>query len=606
MSIWKIVDYVAETIAEIATWSPLYKKKKYKKSSGASKHAQGNATKPPPKSSKSHRSSTTKTASPETERASTTKTATKSNPSAPPNAPARTTTKPPSNRPKVERTVARTSPPSARTSPVPPSTPQVEIGARSFFQPKAINAQAVECGCTPLIPDCSASDLEIHLGIDFGTRYTKICFRDSDTQRTRAVTFDREASDLQRSLIPSQLALLNDGAVLTGLTEYEWRQSQWPIEKTIDFIKMRLAYLDLPQEDINWPPPVAELDSPEAIENLSAYFLAFLIARSRQWIQVSYPDLFKNRTPLWILQVGAPVEYWQGSAIDRFQQVLKLAWAFSFTPSMQNRALLTLPQLNTCMGHVRNWVRENPDLDCLAKPEIAAAVWSHIRAAGSREGFYVFFDVGDGTTEGAAFNFGTETGERQITFYSGFVQPLGVSALIHQMSCALDIAPDKIEALFREKRDFQIDAVSKQLHRSKQRKHLQQLVGRVVVRGCKEHKKFNPTWKSNVGENLQIFMGGGGGQIQFYQQAVSDTYKDFQHRQAGIKPYQLRSIPRPSDLDMQALRSAWFHRYAVAYGLTIPDGEFPEFLFPNEEDAPGPPPPSRGSPDKYDDTKDLC
>lgn len=588
MSIWKVIDFVVGTIAEISSWSPLSKKKDEKRAS-TSKPSQG-----------------TSATSPEQKKDSTAKTSTQSQSPALAKPLVTTKTKSPSNRPSLDKTVARTSSPSARTAPALTPTPQVEVGAHSLFQPRVIDEQTFGCYCTPVLPDCNDFDLEIHLGIDFGTRYTKICFRDSDTQRTRAVTFDNKASELERSLIPSQLALLEGGTVLTGLTEYEWQQSQWPVKRIVDFIKMRLAYLDILQENFNWPPPIEELDSPEVIENLTAYFLAFLIARSCQWIQATYPDLFKNRTPLWILQVGAPVEYWHGPAIDRFQHILKLGWAFSFTPSVKSRSLLTLPQINNCMRHVRTWVRENPDLDCLAKPEIAAAVWSHIRATGSREGFYVFFDVGDGTTEGAAFNFENESGERQITFYSGFVQPLGVSALIHQMSYELNVLPETIEGIFRVSHDFQNDVISEQLLNSKQRKHLQQLVGRVVVRGCREHKKFNPAWASDVGNTLQIFTGGGGGQIQFYQQAVLDTYKDFQQAQAGIKPYQLCCIPLPSDLDMQGLRATWFHRYAIAYGLTIPDGEFPQFLFPKKEDIPRFPPPLRGGPDRYEDTKDSC
>lgn len=509
-------------------------------------------------------------------------------------------------RTKAKTPAAKIVPPTPLTEPDQPKTQEFVIGARSNFKSATIDDAGICSRCTPQIPENHDSDLFIDLGIDFGTRYTKVCFRDSDSNQTTIVTFDQGDACLEQALIPSQLAILDRGEILTGLTSHEWENNKWPIVKIIDFIKMRLAYLDLPQEGSSWPPHIEELDGPETIENLSAYFLSRLIVRSRNWIQFSYPDLFKNRSATWVLKVGAPVEYWQGPAISRFERVLKLAWALSFSPSVLGADMLTLPHLRKCVNHVREWVDQHPNLDCSAKPEIAAAVWSHIRAAGSREGFFVLFDVGEGTTEGASFRFYREAGENKISFYSGLVKPLGVASLTHQMKDELEINDEIVKRhLLTWSVDSQNGSYSR-LSQSETRHRLQRLVASVVVDGCHLYRQVRPyMWKDEIGSKLGIFMGGGGGRIPFYRDAIVATHTDFGHQQASIKPYDLHPVPIPKDLSMRTLEPGVFDRFAIAYGLSIPDGVFPEFDFPDEGDAPSSPS-TRPSPPDYADTKDLC
>lgn len=503
--------------------------------------------------------------------------------------------------------------PQSKASPRPaplPSQPIAEEtfspGAYSPFVGAEVDDGEIQCRCTPEIPDIDDDAIFIDIGIDFGTRYTKICFQNRDEKEPRIVTFDYGNPCLDQALMLSQIAILERGEILTGLTSKEWENSQWPIKTKINFIKMHLAALDIPQSETAWLPSIKECDKPENVENLSAYFLSRLIVRSRNWIQSTYPDLFKNRSATWSLQVGAPVEYWKGPAIDRFEYVLKLAWALSFTSLVREANLITLSQLNDCMVTIRRWVERNPDLDCSAKPEIAGAVWSHIRATGSKEGFFLLFDVGEGTIEGAAFRFFREDGENKISFYSGFVKPLGVAALTHQLSQELnldyDVMINQVLAFSSKDNTNQFPSIKA----SQTRKRLQQLVGQVVMRGCRLYRQIHPyMWKEEIGPKLGIFVGGGGGQIPFYRDAITSTYTDFNHHRADIKPYDLRAIPIPTKLTMSKLEKNVFNRFAIAYGLSIPYGEFPDFDFPDASDIP----PSRWRfvmPDDYEDSKDFC
>jgi hypothetical protein len=51
---------------------------------------------------------------------------------------------------------------------------------------------------------------------------------------------------------------------------------------------------------------------------------------------------------------------------------------------------------------------------------------------------------------------------------------------------------------------------------------------------------------------------------------------------AGIPPYELTEVPKPSDLEMDGLNVAEFRRFAIAYGLSVPFGEGPEIGLPSQ------------------------
>ena len=103
-------------------------------------------------------------------------------------------------------------------------------------------------------------------------------------------------------------------------------------------------------------------------------------------------------------------------------------------------------------------------------------------------------------------------------------------------------------------------------------------IHRQVAKVIMQTKAKNPAFYSSS-VRLPIFIGGGGSAIQFYQSTISTTYDAFNHRFAGVPPYQARSFPMPADLDQQISQQE-FHRFSVAYGLSIPDYEMPEVRLP--------------------------
>ncbi|MBV8883151.1 MAG: hypothetical protein JO235_04020 [Chroococcidiopsidaceae cyanobacterium CP_BM_RX_35] len=84
-----------------------------------------------------------------------------------------------------------------------------------------------------------------------------------------------------------------------------------------------------------------------------------------------------------------------------------------------------------------------------------------------------------------------------------------------------------------------------------------------------------------------IFLGGGGGETEFYKYTISATHPAFNQKCAGVIPYAVDSIPAPAsqDFTMNGIDSKHFHRFSIAYGLSIPAPEMPRYSLPRIEDT---------------------
>lgn len=455
----------------------------------------------------------------------------------------------------------------------------------------------------PKVPGVELELLYINLGIDFGTSFTKVCFRDIGQDRSEVVTFTDGQANLDEALVPTQIAILADGTLRAGLTKAEWAAIEQRIKAPIKYIKMRLADLDITQESDRWRlDRLPELDRPETVENLCAYYLSCVITRAQSWIRGNKPDLVKNQKIEWSANVGVPVEYCDSPAIARFKKVLSLAWLLSNEPKTE---LFTLESLGQRVNQMRLRIADNL-IDCHAIPEISAEVWSCLNSREFDDGFYTFFDVGCGTLDGVSFRYWRDQGEPKVDFYSASVKPLGVSAISQCLASELNIPEDQVRHDILQSSNSDLT----QFNTTQSRKQIQQLVGRVVMEGRQKHGNHRPVFKDLVFEDgLSILIGGGGSLTSFYKTTILATHSLFQHKKAGIPSYVQKAIPTPKDLFMNGLGSQEFHRFAVAYGLSIPEGDCPEFRLPSEMNKAEPQTLKNTISSerlRYEDTRDSC
>ncbi|MDV3353365.1 hypothetical protein QGP82_32120 [Leptothoe sp. LEGE 181152] len=461
----------------------------------------------------------------------------------------------------------------------------------------------------PNLPTEDECDRVIVLGIDFGTGFTKVCFWDVGSDQAEIVTFASpatEESTLEQALIPTKLAILSDDTLLTGLTMTEWENNTCSIKHSVDFIKMRLADLDMPGTNSWRLEQVPELDKPAAVENICAYYLSQVITRAQTWIQDNRPDLFKNQTVHWSVNIGVPAAYCDSPALGRFHRVLSLAWVLNH--SSLESVKLTLPKLQQLSDHIQDWMDTNvtlDSLDCITTPEISAAAWSFLSSPAAQDGFYTLFDIGDGTLDGSAFRFWRDGGTRHVDIYKTEVQPLGVTALTKQ---AADELHRSIESVRHSLNDPHDPELQQQIQKSDSRRKVQSLVAQIVIGGNEKHQDARHVLtEDDIGQNLRVLLGGGGSNTSFFQDTIESTHGEFKHESMDIPPYRLKKIPVPDKLATNGLAPKEFGRFTVAYGLCkLPYEETELIRLPSQVEKDEPPiRPTYFRRESYENTRDM-
>ncbi|WP_315783164.1 hypothetical protein [Bradyrhizobium sp. SZCCHNPS1003] len=446
-----------------------------------------------------------------------------------------------------------------RDAPGAPSLPVANVRPADRMRPG--NA----CGTAPSV-------VTLNLGIDFGTSFTKVCYRDLGTEESGVVAI---GPGLKSALLPSVVAISQDGrlSLRDGSVSH-------PNSVEVTYLKMRLAGTPI-TDDLTELAGI-KLNEPATVKALAAWFLASVIVRSQRWVGLNESDRLKNRTPIWSANVGVPVEHYDSDALATFEEVLGVAWLWVKDVKIPGTLRAALDDYSAVFARLEREVT-----DFHAVPEIAAAVQSFVMSREAVPGIYVYFDIGGGTIDGVAFNYVNYDGERRINFYSGRVEALGISAigaaidsenrgefdasLLEMLlkECAADVRDDYenrirclvgtiiITAKKKDGRNWQVDAIQNADYERK-------FIGQLPLHRMKP---------------LVIFLGGGGSRSQWYGSTISSTYTELQHDRAGIPPYKMLNVQRPTEL---ALREGDdFTRFAISYGLSIPFGEGPEIRLPS-------------------------
>jgi hypothetical protein len=447
----------------------------------------------------------------------------------------------------------------------------------------------------------------INLGIDFGTRFTKVCAR---SEGIGATIVDHLDNGLDGALIPSVISVDDSG----HLSVPDAGSPSTP-ENSVAYLKMALA--DRGQLGLNVRPELPGERSEELAEPFSAFFLATVIARAKKWVRSAWREHIGDREVVWSANVGLPVEYVDSDVAPKFQEVIAVAWEWAEdgAPTGQVREVLG--------DYARASAREHPQESyCQTYPEIAAAVLSFAASRNAKPGVYVYFDIGGGTVDGVVFNLIRPAGEVRINFYSGHVESLGVDWIAEDVCCRLregdgnEHDPESVKHLLLNEASADVDAAF-----ATYSKEISKLVGRVVYEGQRKdgrdwrkvqfqadlaHRTLRRHLNDDNVPPLRMFVGGGGNRAHFYQRSLSSAYERNTLRNYGIPPFDLVEVPAPPDLQMQSVEPYEYHRFLIAYGLSVPFGEGPDIGLPSQFEISRPPAPKRtsGLPD-YSDHKDI-
>lgn len=444
----------------------------------------------------------------------------------------------------------------------------------------------------------------VNIGIDFGTSFSKICVRGPRSVGAAVCTFgDDLPSD---ALVPSKFSVSEDGRVTLP-----WVNGNEDEGVLVEYPKMALA--DLSDLKISGGSPSTRTQIERAIEPLCARFVAHLLIMARGWVERHWKDYMRDGDVEWSANVGVPVAHLNSEAEEVFKKVLAVAWHWMNADQLPD----SLVDLETLYEYTSGTI-DPEDSWCQPFPEIGAAVQAFVSSREARPSVYVFFDVGGGTLDGVAFNFRRNDGVPTVDFYSGAVEPLGVQAITEEIRRLL--APDSPPAELISSNLMGTTRASFPCREEFARK-IRKLVGAIVI-GAK--KKDGRNWRQDLIQAsdiprpyyypvkdedirpLVIFMGGGGCHSEFYCDSIASTYSKFKHGSVGVPPYALTAVPRPEDMNLGAVPDEDFHRFLIAYGLSIPYGEGAEVNLPREfDDMDNRRKIKKMSDFRYEDSKDI-
>lgn len=377
------------------------------------------------------------------------------------------------------------------------------------------------------------------LGVDFGTSFTKVVWRDwgaddrygvvplGSSDYFRASEVWRDASDQLHLEAPSAQA----------------RTERW--------LKMRLAE---PEGD------------PASLEDLVAMSV-FFVGRAIRDAKAAVSAEFRGREIQWAGgALGCPAAYHDDDRLPLFQRVADAAWAWAADADAPSD-----------LEGLRGWCERNwPDVTATnfeVRAEVAAAVDCFTMRPDASSGVYVFLDVGGGTLDGACFKLDRRSDRKDVYLFASKVERLGVEEA--KRATCQEWAP-------------KVDAVAEQLMRTGQgefkaelgwlKRELYRFIGTLIVEGKGDENWLQlafqrpAAWRSlddqlKDARPLPIFLGGGGMAHSVYRECADTVWA-----KNSLGKY---DIPRLATGEFTPPNAEWpqaapFHRCAVAYGLTRP------------------------------------
>jgi hypothetical protein len=407
----------------------------------------------------------------------------------------------------------------------------------------------------------------INIGLDYGTSYSKVCYRLVGHERTGVVSFSMQDND-HAYYVPCISKINCAGDIYVPDLE-----SNGEIDDDVVILKYckMAAAGDLRCRKQNSIIERADITEQEMYTAVCVFFLAKLLDRTRQAVVELEMDTIGDRSIQWSVNMGVPIDYLDSAVRERFSLMLKAAWALSLNPEPISNASTIAFMLNTLSQSDRA-------RDCHVIPELAAGVTPFALASGTPDGIYTVFDIGSGSMDGATFELSRTGGYPKINFLTSKVEMLGLDWISQRISASFnkDVTGDIIKKYLTTKNGFKhlpsnvLNRVALEIHR---------YVSEVIVNAKQADSR---SWKNTMTE-LPMFIGGGGGASYWHRHEIFRTYSENKLQNAGIPPYREWGIPIPDNISLNGLPENNFYRFLIAYGLSLPKDEGPMIVgFPTQ------------------------
>lgn len=388
--------------------------------------------------------------------------------------------------------------------------------------------------------------ITIHIGLDFGTSFTKVVLQDESNKDAWVVPFNEQKEPY---LLPTSIYLdeekkaynlLRNGKKISNL-KTPFLQGQI----TEDQYCAILAYLSL------------------------------VISHSKNWL-VNSKQFSKDDTFQFLLNIGLPAATLENSWLK--EKYTQLAMEALLLSKQVCNSFISLLDIKSGIGN-----KQFEDY-VIVYPEIVAQHYAYTNTNqwDRKKPLFMIIDIGGGTLDGVCMNIVEHNGDRTSHLLSSSLENYGVRFL-HQnrllwLSKEIDgsVLASRFKDALDQERHFQsiapfepkeytypqLTSLNESSIDDEFKKKIFQFIGGLY----KKAKDNNPN--SEQWHSIPIILCGGGKNYSIYTKTILNDYPRILGQNHKFDGFKTISLTPPEKLFLEENKKVDFHRYSVAYGLS--------------------------------------
>lgn len=383
---------------------------------------------------------------------------------------------------------------------------------------------------------------QLVIGLDFGTAFTKIVVGE---ERFKLAIPLRGVGDMTSDyLLPTVFWSSSEGECSIDS----------PAGDAHTDLKMSLIGNDL---------------SKAALRNAAVY-LALVLRRVRAFIFDHKRDIYGGNYIDWLINVGLPTDSYHDDMLsDAYRKVLRTAWMASTEPGLieitRVEGILSNRLFHSDTASATSGIL-HPEAISLF-PEFVAQITGYVRSPLRQPDLHLFVDVGAGTLDVTVFNVHEEDKEDKFPIFAKAVERLGTRFLTRHRIEGTSFREEKKFAPFAPvpaKEQFarlMNTTVSALIEIDEPfRNRVSRVVGELLDYTKRKRYPMSTRWSNGI----PIFLCGGGANCDFY----AEIFHPENGKLLGF-PLRMMKLPRPDQLEANAISSVDYDRISVAYGLSF-------------------------------------
>ena len=432
--------------------------------------------------------------------------------------------------------------------------------------------------------------LRINLGVDLGTSFSKVVYRVGS--ESYPVLFGTNKNKVEDYLIPSVVVMTNKGIKC----KFELNGDE-NLSKIAQIPNFKIC-LTCERNDLNKDCTITKCNlsnlrvgylpgevAREEATFLTSFYLGKLFARTKNSVRRQLPEqeIPSDITIKWSANLAVPDKFIDSEVADGFREALEIGWLmsevflqFSNFSNKQEAVTCFLAAKELQTEIKMDLLLQRKDFDCFIYSEIGAEVASVTLSPTSDEGLYVLVDVGAGTVDTSVFNFRREVGDAYQETWAANILKLGAAQIDARANAtftrkSLDWLRQIKENVFHSNNEDPMIHVTGEIKLAEE--EVIKELGNALISVYRE--AFNKEPNVETWAKLKLVMGGGGSAIKAYGETAR---KAFSPKLSDSKLIEFSDLKVPKDFHLNTISTKFFHRFAVAYGLSHNLINLPELL----------------------------